>query len=49
MLDAVGLDSSLYDMHSWRAGCSVDMQHFGYSLDFIHVQDDGAPMPYSGT
>ena len=35
LLESINLDSSMYDMHSLRAGRAVDMQKFGYSLDAI--------------
>ena len=35
MLKKIGLDSSLYDVHSFRAGRTCDLEKYGYSVDRI--------------
>ena len=35
LLDRLGLDSSLYDVHSFRIGRTCDLEKFGYSVDQI--------------
>ena len=35
LLDRLGLDSSLYDVHSFRIGRTCDLEKFGYSIDQI--------------
>ena len=35
LLDSLGLDSALYDVHSFRIGRTCDLEKFGYSVDQI--------------
>ena len=35
LLESISLDSSLYDVHSFRGGRTVDLYKFGYSIDQI--------------
>ena len=35
LLDRIGLDGSLYDVHSFRIGRTSDLEKFGYSIDQI--------------
>ena len=35
LLQRLGLDSELYDVHSFRIGRTSDLEKFGYSIDQI--------------
>ena len=35
LLQNLGLKSTLYDVHSFRSGRTVDLEKFGYSIDKI--------------
>ena len=35
LLDRLDLDSALYDVHSFRSGCTCDLWKFGYSIEKI--------------
>ena len=35
LLDNISLDSHLYDVHSFRIGCTCDLEKFGYSISQI--------------
>ena len=37
LLDRVGLDSSLYDVHSFRGERTCDLAKFGYSIEQIKI------------
>ena len=36
-LQALGLDAMLYNTHSFRAGCCVDLHKLGVDLNFIKI------------
>ena len=35
LLDRINLDSSMYDVHSFRIGRTCDLHKFGYTIDQI--------------
>ena len=37
ILEKLNLDSSLYDVHSWRIGRTCDLYKFGYSIEQIKI------------
>ena len=39
LLDRLGLESNLYDVHSFRIGRTCDLAKFGYSIEQIKAMD----------